>query len=211
MENLSHREYWIRLFVIFDAETRTSTSLLLHLLPPERDFIEQKLRDKTLYPLTLHPLFVPTLVIELLFQETTEYLDFAFGASIGMYIAAGLHDSAGYRYYKRTDLDMEKAAEKSLGHGQRILVLCEKLESNVKIANKLLSWFGELPTDKMSAEQKEHFESAGAIIRNRLESLIDGFGFQLIRLKRVQGHAQLNRVGVRTVNMIFQDYKTQGD
>jgi hypothetical protein len=130
MENLSHREYWIRLFVVFDAETRTTTSLLLHLLPRERNVIEQKLSDNALYPLTLHPLFVPTLVIELLFQETTEYLNFAFSASIGMYIAAGLHDSAGYRHYQRKHLDMEKAADKSLGHEQNILVLCEKLESN---------------------------------------------------------------------------------
>jgi hypothetical protein len=124
-------------------------------------------------------------------------------------IKAELHTNAGYRHLKKKDLDMEKASETALGHEQHILILCEKIESNLKMGRKLMSWFDDLPTDKMSAEKRTRFDSAGAIIRNRLENLIDGFD-QLIRLKRVQGHAQCNRLGVGTINTFFQDCKTLG-
>jgi hypothetical protein len=157
-----------------------------------------------------HPLFTPTLVMELLFQEASEYLHLVYCNSVGLYIAAELHTNEGYRHLKKEDLDMEEASETALGHEQHILILCEKIESNLKIGTKLLSWFDDLPTDQASAEQRTRFDSAGVIIRNRLENLIDGFEFQLIRLKRVQGHAQYNRLGVGTVNTSFQDRKTLG-
>ena len=64
------------------------------------------------------------------------------------------------------------------------------------MGNKLLAWFDDFSTNKFSAGQRTRFESAGTILRNRLESLIDGFDFQLVRLKRVQGHTKLNRLGV---------------
>jgi hypothetical protein len=148
--------------------------------------------------------------MELLFQEASEYLHRTFDNSVGLYIKAELHTNAGYQHLKKKDLDMEKASETALGHEQHILILCEKIESNLKMGTKLMSWFDDLPTDKMSSEQRTRFDSAGAIIRNRLENLVDGFEFQLIRLKRVQGHAQCNRLGVRTINTFFQDCKTLG-
>jgi hypothetical protein len=196
IENLSHRECWIRLYVTFDSSTHTTSSLLLHLLPSEREFIEQRLKDEAMYPFTLHPLFVPTIVMELLFQEALKCLSREFDPSVSLYIEAEFHSNERYRHLKKEDLDVEKASETSLGHEQQILILLEKLESNVKMGNQLLTWFDEFPTDKFSAEQRTRFESAGTMLRNRLESLIDGFGFQLVRLKRVQGHAQLNRLGV---------------
>jgi hypothetical protein len=198
------------MFVTFNSGNFTTTSLLLHLLPTERAFIEQKLGDAALQPLMHHPLFTPTLVMELLFQEASEYLHLVYCNSVGLYIAAELHTNEGYRHLKKEDLDMEEASETALGYEQHILILCEKIESNLKIGTKLLSWFDDLPTDKASAEQRTRFDSAGVIIRNRLENLIDGFEFQLIRLKRVQGHAQYNRLGVGTINTSFQDRKTLG-
>lgn len=173
-----------------------TTGFFLHLLPPERAFIAEKLGDVALHPLTLHPLFFPTLIMELLFQETIEYVDIVFGNSVALYIAAELHTDTGYRHLRKKDLDPEIASETSLGHEQKVLILCEKIESNVKMGAKLLSWFDEFPLKKVPPEQRMCFNAAGAIIRNRLESLLDGFDFHLIRLRRVQGHAQLNRLGV---------------
>jgi hypothetical protein len=146
----------------------------------------------------LHPLFVPTLVMELLFQETVGNLGLVYNNSIDDLITAELHGDSRYRHVKKKALGIEKASETLLGNEQDTLTLCEKIESNAKMGMKLMSWFDECPTGKMSADQRTRFISAGAIIQNRLQSLIDGFEFQLIRLKRIQGHAELNRLWVCT-------------
>jgi hypothetical protein len=93
---------------------------------------------------------------------------------------------------------IEKASETLLGNEQDTLTLCEKIESNAKMGMKLMSWFDEFPTGKMSADQRTRFISAGAIIQNRLQSLIDSFEFQLLRVMRMQGHTELNRLWVCT-------------
>jgi hypothetical protein len=186
------------LFVTFDSEKHTTTSLLLHLLPLERDFIEQKLGDKALQPLMLHPLFVPTLVMELLFQETVGLLGLVYNNSIDDLITAELHGDSRYRHVKKKAPGIEKASETLLGNEQDTLTLCEKIESNAKMGMKLMSWFDEFPTGKMSADQRTRFISAGAIIQNRLQSLIDSFEFQLLRVMRMQGHTELNRLWVCT-------------
>jgi hypothetical protein len=106
---------------------------------------------------------------------------------------------------KKKALDIWKASETLLGDEQYTMILCEKIESNMKMGTKLMSWFDELPIGKMSADQRTRFVSARAIIQNRLQSLIDGFEFQLIMLKSVQDHAQLNRLWVGTNYTCFQE------
>jgi hypothetical protein len=196
IETFRHWVCWVRLYVTFDPVTRTSTSLLLNLLPPERIFIQSRLEDKELHPFTSHPLFVPVLVMELLYQETSDGLAQAHSNSINMYIVAGLHDNQVYNCLKEEDLDIEKASEDSLRHEQQMLILFEKIENNIKIGTKLMVWFSTFDTASMSAFQRKRFESADAILRDRLKYFLDGFDFQLIRLKRAHGHAQLNRLGV---------------
>jgi hypothetical protein len=196
IETFSHWIYWVRLYVTFDPVTHTSTSLLLNLLPRERIFIQSRLEDKALHPFTQHPLFVPVLVMELLLQETSNHLVKAFSNSVRMYIVADLHDSQIHKCLKEEDLDIEKASEDSLKHEQYILILFEKIENNIKIGAKLMAWFSTFDTTSMTAFQRKRFECADAILRDRLKYLLDVFEFQLIRLKRAHGHAQLNRLGV---------------
>ena len=196
MENLSHRECWFRLFVSFDASKRTSTTLLHGLLPRERKVIESRLEDQDLHPFSLHPLFVPVLVTELMFLEAKEQLSKAFVTSIHVYVAADLHINLGYKHLKDKNLDIEKASEDCLRHEQNILILFEKIETNIKITARLMTWFSTFDTTSMTAFHRKRFESADAILRARLKYLMDGFEFQLVRLKRAHGHTQLNRLGV---------------
>jgi hypothetical protein len=195
IETFGHRECWVRLSVTFDAARHVSTIFLHNLLPNEREFIKSKLEDETLQPFSLHPLFVPVLILELLFHEAIHTLGPEFGYSIHMYINANLHVLRGYELPKH-DLDIEEASEDSLRHEQSILILFEKIESAIKIGTKVLNWFGTFDTSFMSECERKGFQSADAILRNRMEYLVEGFELQLIRLRRTQGHAQLNRLGV---------------
>jgi len=143
-----------------------------------------RLEDKVLYPLSYHPLFVPILVMELLYNEVILSLAPMFGESIRLSIAADLDDDERYRHLIRKGLDIEHASERSLGHEQKnILTLAEKLGSAIKIGGKLMTWFSCFRTDNMTADQKSCFDSSSAIIQNRLEYLIDGLDIQLLRVK----------------------------
>ena len=196
IETFSHREYWVRLYVTFDPVKHVATSLLLNLLPQERNFIQSRLEDEALHPFTSHPLFVPVLALELLLQEASDRRAEAFSNSVEMYIVADLHDNQVYKRLKQNDLDIEAASEQSLRHEQNILILFEKIETNIKIGTKVLRWFGTFDTSFMTESERKRFQSADSILRNRMEYLVEGFELQLIRLKRTQGHAQLNRLGV---------------
>jgi hypothetical protein len=196
IETFSHWEYWVRLYVTFDPVTHTSTSLLLNLLPQEHNFIESRLKDKALHPFTPHPLFVPVLVMELLFQEASCNLVQAHKNSVKMYIVADLHNNKVYECLKQDDLDIERASEDSIRYEQSILILFEKIENAMKIGAKLMTWFGNFHTSSMAESERQSFQSADAILRNRVENLVDRFEMQLMRLRRAHGHTQLNRLGV---------------
>jgi hypothetical protein len=60
---------------------------------------------------------------------------------------------------------MSSPADISLMHERKELVLCEGLETIVKMGVKIISCFGWLLTEKMSVERKKRFEVAGVIIR----------------------------------------------
>jgi hypothetical protein len=197
IETFCHREHWVRLYVTFDIARQASTSLLLNLLPRERNFIQSKLEDQNLHPFTFHPLFVPVIVIDLLFYEVLDQLHQAFSKSVNTYIDADLYDSQTYKHLKKEDLDIEEASDKSLQHEQNILVLFEKIENAIKIAAKLISWFESFDTTSMSEYQRKQFLSTGSILQDRLEYVLDVLDLQLVRLKRTHGHAQLNRLGVQ--------------
>jgi hypothetical protein len=195
IETFGHRECWVRLSITFDAARHVSTIFLHNLLPNEREFIKSKLGDEALQPFSFHPLFVPVLVLELLLEEAIHTLGPEFGYSIHMYINANLHVLRGYELPKR-DLDIEEASEDSLRHEQSILILLEKIESAIKIGAKVLTWFGTFDTSFMTESERKRFQCADSILRNRVEYLVEGLDLQLIRLRRTQGHAQLNRLGV---------------
>jgi hypothetical protein len=171
-------------FVTFDPTNCTTTNIVHNLLSKERQAMMARLEDKVLYPLSYHPLFVPILVMELLYNEVILSLAPMFGESIRLSIAADLDDDERYRHLIRKGLDIEHASERSLGHEQKnILTLAEKLGSAIKIGGKLMTWFSCFRTDNMTADQKSCFDSSSAIIQNRLEYLIDGLDIQLLRVK----------------------------
>jgi hypothetical protein len=199
IENLCHRDCWFRLFIVFDPTHCTSTAVLHNLLFEEREYINERLGDKTLQPLSLHPMFVPTLIIELLFREALQLLDSTFVDSVKLYIVADLIADDRYKNDQlriNQHLDAERRSEDSLKYEQQTLVLLEKMESAIKLASKLMSWLPEFETDHMSSDLQSRFRSAGDIIQNRLEYLIDTLDLQMLRAKRTQGHAELDRLGV---------------
>ena len=196
IENFRHRECWIRLFISVDPAKQETMSVLHNLLAEERTYVLERLEDPVLHPLTLHPLFVPTLVIELLHSEILQLLDLLFISSVRLYIAADLHADDRYSHLRNRDLDVEQELERSLGYEQRILILSEKMQSTIQIGRRLLGWFGAFETCHMTSELQSRFRSAGSIIENRLQYLVDTLDLQMIRLKRTQGHTQLSRLGV---------------
>ena len=198
MENLCDREYWFRLFGVFDPATRTTTIILHNLLAKERAYIEERLADPLLQPFTLHPMFIPTLTIELLFGEALQLLNEGFIKAVRLYIVAKLIPDARYNDDDRMEqpLDPEQGSEESLKHAQLGPILLEKMESAVKIATTLLSWMPDFEIPQPSSDLESRFQTAGEIIQNRLQYLVDTLELQMIRVKRAQGHTELNRLGV---------------
>jgi hypothetical protein len=70
------------------------------------------------------------------------------------------------------------------------------METAIKIANTLLSWMPEFKIQEMGSDVQSRFQAAGEILQHRLLHIVDTLDLQMIRLKRTQGHTQLNRLGV---------------
>ena len=199
IETGSHRDNWFKIFVSFDCSNQSTIVMLHNLLVEELEFINKRLNDIALHPLTIHPLFTLALVLELLFKEAIEGVRVVFGESIRQQHKGDLHIDERFRHLKQINLDLEKEAAWALGNEQWILGLLEKMEFAVKMGTKVMSWFAEFDASVENTLQGDKSKTAGAIIHNRFEYLVDGLEFQMIRLKRARSHSQLNRLGVRTV------------
>jgi hypothetical protein len=196
IENFSHRNHWLKLFVTFNPQTQVTSAMLHNLIGPELDFIQGRLNDAALHALTVHPMFVVVLVMELLFNETLVEARAVFGNSIRLQHKANLHDNEAFKHLVDENLNIEDAASRAFGNEQRILVLLEKMEFAIKMGKKAMSWIEDLELTDSTDEQKSRFKTSGQIICNRFEYLLDGLDLQLIRVKRARSHSQLNRTGV---------------
>jgi hypothetical protein len=54
----------------------------------------------------------------------------------------------------------------------------------------------DFETFRMSSGLRPRSETGGEIIQNRLQHLVNMLEFQTFRVKRTEGHAELNRLGV---------------
>jgi hypothetical protein len=198
IETGSYRDNWFKVFVSFDCSNQSTTVMLHNLLAEELEFINQRLSDIALHPLTIHPLFILVLILELLFKEALEDVRAVFSNSIRQRDKGDLHTNERFRHLKQINLDLEKEAAWALGNEQFILGLLEKIEFAIKMGTKVMSWFKEFDASVKDTFQRDKLKTAGDIIHNRFEYLVDGLEFQMIRLKRARSHSQLNRLGVCT-------------
>jgi len=201
MENFSHRSYWFKVFVAYNATNQTTTTFLHNLHLSEYEFIQARFDEVVLHPLSIHPMFVPVLVMELLFHEALAQVRFVFEDSVRLRHKAGLVKDETYKHLEQENLDIEEEATTALSHEQKIVTLLEKMEFAIKVGNKLMAWLKDFDTSTMTDELAEKFHTAGQIIYNRLEYIVDGLDIQLIRVNRAQSLTRLNRLGVCTFDL----------
>ncbi|KAH7400318.1 hypothetical protein BKA64DRAFT_708005 [Cadophora sp. MPI-SDFR-AT-0126] len=200
VETSSHRDFWFKVFVSFD-EVRQMTTVIIHnLLATELDYIEEKFNEKGLHCLTIHPLFVFVLIMDLLFREIVYGTRVALGDAVRLKLRGALHTEERFKHLQQENFNVEEEVTKALGNEQNILGLLEKTEFAIKMGTKIILWFGDLDCSTLADEQKTKFNTAGEIIRSRFEYLVDGLNFQLLRLRRAQSHSQLNRSGLESRN-----------
>jgi hypothetical protein len=160
------------------------------------------LLDEALLPLTIHPLFILVLVLELLFDEALEKLSSAFSHSIRLSTTGGLKagpDAELFKHLQQANMDIKNTAALALTDEQELLGVQEKIEFGIKMGNKIITWLDDLDPSSLPEEKRDQFNTAGEIIQNRIQYLVDGLDFQISRLRRAQGQSQLNRLGVSTL------------
>lgn len=172
--------------------------MIHNLLPAESEFMLKHLTNVNIYPLTIHPMLLFVLIMELLFDEVVVETRIAFGDSIRLKYFGELHTEGRFKHMAQENFDIKEAVATALGNEQKILGLIEKSEFAIRMGSKAQSWFEGLDCLVPAGEQRNRFATAGNIILNKLEYLVDGIELQLLRLKRAQGHSQLNKLGVST-------------
>ena len=177
-----------------------TTNVFIHNLDPnESHTITAKLLSSSFQPLTIHPMLLPTLIYKLLFTICHKELNRLFRSSISTEHNHGLTTNPIFQHFRDTEHDNKKAAkaaEISFGDGQSLCALEERMDFNIMLGRKLLSYFDELLSITPDVPHKQHFQIAGDIIKNRLEYLVSGLEFQMPRLRRAQAHTMLNRTGL---------------
>lgn len=170
--------------------------MLHNLLAEELQFIHNKLNETTLQALTIHPMFVLVILMELLFNGIQEAAQVVFGDSIRLRLEANLFGNEVFKHLIEENLGIEEAAAKAFGNEQWILTALEEMEFTVKMGCKFISWCKDFELADATEYQKVRFDTAGQIICNRLEYMVNGLDLQLIRVRRAQNQSRLNRTGV---------------
>ena len=164
--------------------------MLHNLLGPELEFVHSWLHEATLHPLTIHPMFVVVLLIELLLNEAQAEARVVFRNSVHLQHGGSLHTTDMFKHLVEENLDIEQTAAEFLGNEQRILVLLEKIRFAIKMGEKVLSWSNDLEATSAIEEQQTRFNTAGEIIQNRFEYLVDCLDLQIIRVTRARNHTE---------------------
>jgi hypothetical protein len=121
---------------------------MLHNLRAEQhEYIQRRLLEEALLPLTIHPLFITVLILELLFNEALEKLDSAFDNSIRLSTAGGLKagpDAELFKHLQQANIDIKVTAALALTDEQELLGVQEKIEFAMKMGNKIITWLDDL-------------------------------------------------------------------
>jgi hypothetical protein len=145
------------------------------------------------------------LILELLFDGALRKLGSTFCNSIELSTAGGLKsglDAEQCKHLQQANIDVKDTAALALTDEQELLGVQEKIEFAIKMGNKLMRWLDDLDPRSQPEGNRDQFNTAGDIIRNRIQYLVDGLDFHTLRLRRAQGQSQLNRLGVSTLRVI---------
>jgi hypothetical protein len=119
IENPSHRDVWFKLFITFDHKKQQTTAMIHNLLPAESETMLEYLKDVNIHPLTIHPMLLCVLVMQLLFDEIVNGTRVAFGDSIRLKHFGELHTEDRFKHMAQENFDIKKAAADALGNEQR--------------------------------------------------------------------------------------------
>ncbi|CAG8956160.1 hypothetical protein HYFRA_00012077 [Hymenoscyphus fraxineus] len=199
LENYSYENGWYKIYIAYDP-CLISTSVFLHNLESrEINIIYSKLQKPSNSILTIHPLFVVLLAYELLFERCLRDLGRLFTGQITLERDLGLGPFTGqHEYYQNPNVDNKTASIRAFSDGKALCGLEEKMEYNVTMGRKLLSYFEELDIMTPEGPNKASFKNAGSMIKTKLEYLVESLELQFPRLRRAKANNQLNRTGLES-------------
>lgn len=192
----------MKLFMAFDETKRATTVLLHNLMPEQLQSVQESIKDEALQLLFIHPMLVPTLVMDILFTEIVEkaqvlYEEWRQAIKKGA-LVEGLYMTSEFE-----NIDIKQEASAAHRSSFKISWIQEVLEIAIDSGNKLRIWTTEFHHVKLSDEEADEFYAAEQIICNRLEYLVDRLHIQLTWIKRfqrdMQAHRQALEVGTATL------------
>jgi hypothetical protein len=105
----------------------------------------------------VHPMFIIVLLMKLLFQEIIDELRH-IGEIIRLHHNAHLHTDQRFQHMIDENLNVSKAAAKSLGDEQKVVSLIEKTEFALKMGRKAITWFKDLDSGSTTDDLRTQFE-----------------------------------------------------
>ncbi|KAI9737256.1 MAG: hypothetical protein M1818_005789 [Claussenomyces sp. TS43310] len=195
-ESYSYRVGWYKLSISYDPTTLITSAFLHNLFIGDIQAVTSKLLSKAVLPLTIHPMLLPVLVLELLFKQCIKDLHRLFFAAVKTQQTMGLNSYRMFAHFADDQADIEEAAERSFGDGQQLAGLEERMEFGIMAGRKLLGLFEKLEKITPNGVHKAGIVEAATIIQNRLEFLVEGLEFQMPRLRRAKAHTVLNQTGL---------------
>lgn len=174
-----------------------STSVFLHNLNPEEtNTVYSKLQDPSNTLFTIHPLFIALITFDLLFQVCLRDLGRLFFSQISLERDLGLGPYVRRHHYQNPNIDNKTAFDRAFSDGKALCGLEERMDYNVVMGRKLLSYFDEIDAITPGGPGRASFEKAGNMIKIKLEYLVESLELQFPRLRRAKANNQLNRTGV---------------
>jgi len=179
----------MQVLVSRNEQLRTTTIIVHNTLPSEFEFIRAAVKNSLLRRISLHPVFIFALVINIMYRATLRVI-----SEIGVDAVRPINDELKL---EANNVDIEAESNLAL-HRQHVTIQCTKdIEQALHEVSKMKSWCKKFDSCGNSPKVRELYKSAGLILLDHLSDLEDIFIHANIKNRKFQALTQAYKQSVK--------------
>ena len=185
----------MRILVSRDEQLRTTTIIVHNTLPSEFEFIRAAVMNNLLKRISLHPVFIFALVINIMCEAMLPVL-----SGIANNVVRPLNRAPRM---EANNVDIEGESNLALHRQHGTVQIMAEIEATLHEIPKIKSWCEKFDNCGNSPKVRELYKSAGLILLDYLADLEDTFIHANIETRKHQAFTQAYKQSVRLALFLF--------
>jgi hypothetical protein len=189
----------MRVLASRNEQLHTTTILVHNMLPAEIFRIQEAMSSTFFRRLSLHPVFIFAVIIELICISLQFVASDTANAAVKPTNQASPHLREDEKM-EAENIDIETEAAKALGRHHDTVQLLADLQLTMSVLNWAKSCCSDFDESGSSPEQREFFKTAGIIIRDQLGTIGDRLKIAEVQARSAQSFTQAYKQSVNPLH-----------